>query len=180
MRHSFLPASEQKTLKRLYRIRAAIVGLFMLSVAGMVGVGSLFPSYVYVSTEEEAQLSTIASLKEDKDSSGIANVERELQADAALLAILSSNATTTRPSTVIEDMVTARGNVHVTSIVLGDISSTTVSVIMQGVAPTRESLLAFKTRLEGLNVGNKVELPISGFARSQDIPFSLRVSHILR
>lgn len=180
MRRSFLPLLEQKKLKRQYRIRAAIVALFMLSVAGMIGVGSLFPTYLYVNTEEEAQLGEVASLREDKDNSGIGGVEKELQADAAQLAVLTTNDSLRRHSTIIEDMVGTRGNVSVTSLAVGEVSTTSVSIIMQGVAPTRESLLAFKTRLEGLMMGNKVELPISGFARSKDIPFSLRVTYILK
>ena len=65
------------------------------------------------------------------------------------------------------------------SVAITDLSTSTAVIVMQGVAPTRESLVAFKTRLEGLSPGNQIDLPISGFARSKDLPFSLKVLHHL-
>lgn len=175
MRHSFLPNQEQKILKRGYRIRATIVLLFFLSIAGLVGIGSLFPSYIHVYTEERSELEKVASLRENKDTSGLVAIEKELQSDTAKISVLSKISTTVHPSSLIEDMVNTRGQVRLTSIVLSSVSTSTAVIVIQGVAPTRESLVAFKTRLEGLAIGNKVDLPISGFAKSRDIPFSLRV-----
>ena len=52
-------------------------------------------------------------------------------------------------------------------------------MVVQGIAPTREALVSYKNRLEGLTIGNKVELPISELAKSKDIRFSLRFTRTL-
>ncbi len=179
MRHSFLPIPEQNALKRIYRIHVTIVALFLISAVALIGIGSLFPAYVSTYAEEYSQLATINSLKESKDTSESARIQRELQADSAKITVLAKTASIIRPSAIIARLIDGRGTVRISSIILSDISSTTAVVIMQGVAPTRESLVAFKTRLEGLTPGNKVELPISGFARSKDLPFSMKVNHNL-
>lgn len=177
MRHSFLPIPEQTILKRVYRVHVVIVALFLLSVVGLIGLGSLFPAFISAYTEEHMQLDTVASLKESKDTSESSKIQKELQADGAKITVLGQVATTVRPSAVIARVVEVRGTVRISSIILSDVSSTTAVIVMQGVAPTRESLVAFKTRLEALSPGNKADLPISGFARSKDLPFSIKVTH---
>lgn len=179
MRHSFLPISEQNTLKRVYRIHVTIVALFLLSVVGLIGLVSMFPSFISAYTEEHLQLDTVASLKESKDTSESTRIQKELQADSAKITVLSQVAGTVRPSSIISRVVEVRGTVRISSIVLTEVSTTTAVIVMQGVAPTREALVSFKTRLEALSPGNKVDLPISGFARSKDLPFSLKVNHNL-
>jgi hypothetical protein len=179
MRHNFLPTKDQDVLKRVYYVHAMIVALFLLSVVGLVGLGSLFPAYISTNTEERSQLNTVASLKQSNDTSEALKIQKDLQDDSAKVTVLSKAINVVRPSAIITRMVEVRGPVRISSIVLSDISTSTAVVVMQGVAPTRESLVDFKTRLERLSIGNKVELPISGFAQSKDLPFSLRVNHKL-
>jgi hypothetical protein len=179
MRHSFLPIPEQTQLKRSYRVHVAVVALFLISVAVLIGLGSLFPSFIAAYSEEHIQLDTVATLKENKDTTESTRIQKELQADSAKITALAQVATVVRPSAVIARVVEVRGPVRISSIAINELSTTTAVLVMQGVAPTREALVSFKTRLEGLSPGNKVELPISGFAKSKDLPFSIRVTHLL-
>ncbi|MEK7641957.1 MAG: hypothetical protein AAB365_03120 [Patescibacteria group bacterium] len=178
MRHSFLPIQEQKTLKRGYRLHAAIVALFLMSVVGVVGICSLFPAYILVSAEERSQTMLGRSL-EDADGSQSAVFARDLERDSKLVRALTSSQAGTKPSLLIQDVVSARASVSITSVMLSELSTTSATMIIQGIAPTRESLVSLKTRLENLGIGNKVELPISELAKSRDIPFSLRFTRSL-
>ncbi|OHA17216.1 MAG: hypothetical protein A3C79_02740 [Candidatus Taylorbacteria bacterium RIFCSPHIGHO2_02_FULL_45_28] len=179
MRHNFLPAKEQNAFKRVYHIHVAIVALFLASVVVLIGLGSLFPVFISVYIEERMQLDTIASLKESKDTNESTRIQKELQVDGARMMILSQITKTVRPSDIIARMIGVRGSVRISSIVLNDVSTSTATIVMQGVAPTREALVLFKTQLEALSPGNKVDLPISGFARSRDLPFAIKINHIL-
>lgn len=163
----------------MYHTRVVIVALFMCSLALLIGIGSLFPSYMTAYTEEQAQLDAVRSLKDTKDATESARIQKELKADNAHLTVLETVAATVRPSHIITRLLEVKGQVLISSLVITEMSSTTATVIIQGVAPTRESLVAFKTRLEGLSLDNKVDLPIAGFARSKDLPFSLKVLHHL-
>jgi len=179
MRYIFLPDQEQTILKRRYLMRIVIVAFFLLAVGGLVGVVSLFPTYISLYTEEQSQIKMATLLKKDQDNSGVASLQNELKSDSDKIQILSAVSTGVTPSDLIERIIVARGQVHITSIVLNDIGTTTATITLGGVAPTRESLVAFKTRLQGLSVGNKVDLPITIFDKSKDINFSLKVTHIL-
>lgn len=166
-------------LRRSYYVHVTVVALFLVCVSVIIGIGSLFPSFMSAYTEEQTQLDTVRSLKDNKDAQESSRIQKELQADNAKLTVLSTLATTIRPSVVIGRVLEVRGPVQVSSVVISDLSTSTATIVMQGVAPTRESLVAFKTRLEGLSPGNKVDLPIAGFARSKDLPFSMKVLHNL-
>ncbi len=179
MRHSFLPSPEQNVLRRTYHTHVAIVALFLLSVVIMIGIGSLFPAFMNAYREEHNQLEAVQTLKDNKDAAEFSHIQKELQADNAKLTVLSTVATTIRPSVIVARVLDVRGPVLVSSVAITDLSTSTAVIVMQGVAPTRESLVAFKTRLEGLSPGNQIDLPISGFARSKDLPFSLKVLHHL-
>ncbi|MEK7609868.1 MAG: hypothetical protein AAB470_01975 [Patescibacteria group bacterium] len=175
MRHSFLPIQEQKIFKKEYLYHIAVVALFLLAATGLVGVCSLFPAYIYVYIEGSSINDTIVSSGKDKNISEILGIEKELRSDMLLINSLSESFSSIRYSDLIEQITSARGPISIDSIRFESISTSTATIFLSGTAPTRESLISFKTRLETLNKGNKVDLPISGLAKNKDISFSLKV-----
>ncbi|MEN9523974.1 MAG: hypothetical protein RL536_43 [Candidatus Parcubacteria bacterium] len=179
MRHSFLPEVEQKILIRGYHVRVAVVLLFLISLAGLIGIGSLFPAYISGFTEEQSQNKLVASIKKNTDADNVSRLRDELLTDAKRINSLLV-ATPFQPSDVIEQIVTLRGVTRITSISVNEIGSTTATLTLQGVAPTRESLVDLKNRLESVTAGHKVDLPISGLAKSKDLPFSFNIVYTLQ
>lgn len=143
----------------------------MLSFAGLVGFISLFPSYIKVASEH-AESERIVNKSSGIDSS-LEQFRFELENDAILLESLTSNQSL-KYSDIILSTISARGSVAITAVSFEDTASSTVSLVIQGVAPTRDDLVEFKTRLENMSVGNTVVLPVSELAQSKDIKFSLR------
>lgn len=179
MRHTLLPYPDRKMLRREYRTRVLIVLCFMLSAAGVIGIGSLFPSFIRATTEERTQVDLIDTLKKGKETSGLTQIEKELAADNILLSALMQEPNSLRASEIIAPVVAARGPVRIGTIAIISTASSSVSIGIQGIAPTRESLLSLKTRLEGLKPGNIVDLPISELAKSVNIDFSLQLTQSL-
>jgi hypothetical protein len=180
MNYSLLPSVEKNAFKREYRIRLAIIACFLFAAAGIVGIAELFPAYLHSSVEEKDQLESLASIKKGKDESGISAIEQSLASDSALMTSLASGTTDIRLSTVIQSLATLRGTVRLDSISVARSSPTTLSIIIQGVAPNRESLRTLKARLEQLQPGNVVDLPASEFASSANIRFSVRVTETIQ
>lgn len=179
MQHTLLPLQERKALRREYRLRVAIVLCFMLSFAGFIGIVSLFPSYISMSVKEKGELDSVAAIKKQKDVSGMANVEGTLKTDASLLATAVPLMTGTEPSTVIESVVSARGSIHINAISVNQSDDSIFQVSIQGIAPDRDSLLAFQARLEALAPGNKASLPINQLAKNTNITFSIDLTEKL-
>ncbi len=148
-----------------------------LCIAGVVGVVALFPSYIHARIEEQVQLDEAAQLKKNNDSSGQASLEKQLNADTIVLGNTRNDGGSMRASKAITDVISLRGQVRILSMSFTSLSSPTVSLTLQGYAPTREDLLSFKERLESQLAGGKVDLPVALLARKSDISFSINLSY---
>ena len=175
MQHTLLPPKERKWLRHEYHVRAWIVALFAFSVAGTIGVASLFPAFMRGTLEERFQLQAVARLEQNKNASGAAEVEKQLASDRALLVNLSTYTDRKFLSAEIEHIASLKGNNLLSSLSIESNEEGASRLVVQGLSPTRESLLSFKTRIENQKPGTTVSLPISQLARSANIQFSLEI-----
>ena len=180
MNYTFLPKSEQSSLKREYRIRALTVLLFFISVGFLVGVASLFPAYIYASFEERISLKQVADLQKTSDDIIITSVQKQLSQSSTLLNTVSSSIDASVFSSTVSSIVAIRGNVKLTSFALEHPSGNTMTVVISGMADTRDDLLAFKARLQGLSQKISVDLPLSTLAQEAKIPFSIQINETLQ
>lgn len=178
MRHTLIPESELNLLHREYRIRLAIVLLFVLSVVGLVGSFGLFPSFLHSGTEEISQLKNVAELSSGVDTS-IIQAEQELRLAQNWAHALQENIDLPRLSDLARLAVSLRGDCSLSGISVDRISTSTVLVSLSGIAPTRDSLLSFKGRLEKAVPNTKVDLPIDQLTQSKNIDFSIKVTEVL-
>jgi hypothetical protein len=179
MQHTLLPLHERITLRREYRIRAAIVLCFTLSLVGLIGIASFFPAFLKASTEARSAQNEAAILQKNKKDSGLTSIQQTVAQSQKLLSTLGGKVSGTKMSAIIESIVSMRNNVRLTSINVTQTGTTTATIVMQGVAPTRDALLSFKNRLESAVPGNKVELPVSELAKSTNVEFSMRLTENL-
>jgi len=183
MYYTFLPYAEQQKMKREYRVRVWIVSLFLLSVAGIIGVGSLFPAYMYSSFEERSHLNQVAAFKKTADASSITSIQKELSASSGLISSLSDSTQPDVFSSALSAIATisdeAHGAIKINSFDIDRSSSSTMTVTISGIAANRESLLAFKSRLEGLSGKTTVNLPFSDLAQDKDAAFSIAIQETL-
>jgi hypothetical protein len=178
MRHTLLPLHERKALRREYRVRFIIVACFLGSLAGLIGVGALFPAYMRALAEEKSQIEAAANLKHSQDVKGITARETELHADSKIINTLSSNVSI-RMSSVAESIIILRQAVKLKTFIFNQTSTTTVSISISGIAPTRNDLLSFKARLENTLPGARVELPISELSKSTNVDFDMKLTYKL-
>lgn len=176
MNYTFLPQYERNKLKTEYRVRAAIVFLFVLSVSVVIGIVSLFPTFILSKIEEKNQLSMIAETNKKNDANGMNDIKAQLTKDNTLLIKATEVAKNPSYSSAIRDIINAKGTVKIDSISFSNNSTTTVDVFVQGFSVNRDSLLAFKSRLESAFSGSTVDLPLSELAKNKDIKFSFKFS----
>lgn len=176
MRHTFLPIEDQRILKKEYRIRVIIVALTALIVVGLIGVITQVPAYLQVVAERAGHKVAQDPNRDGDAAARAAEIRKELVADMAMLRSLDADVREL-PSVIIRDTISARGSVRIYTIEVASIATSSATVIIQGVAPTRDALVSFRSRLETMAVEGKVDLPLSELARSRDIPFSLTYSY---
>lgn len=180
MSYTFLPYTEQQGIKREYRLRVFIVFLFFLSIALIVGVSSLFPAYVYSVFAEKLHLDQVATFKKSVDSASIQSTQQQLNQSSGLMNALGEYAQQNIYYSTIESIVALRGAVTISSFALDYTANPSVMKIsLAGVAPTRNDLLSFKTRLNSLGKKVVVDLPISALTHESNISFSIQVTDTL-
>jgi hypothetical protein len=161
-------------LDREYRARAAATLFAALASAAIIGVVALLPAFVRVSTAERSALQTIAADKMGS-STDAEDIQSELSAAGSLVSLLSSGRGAPRLSDAIRQISSVRSLISLSSFSVDREGTSSIVAILQGVAPTRDELISFKSRLEGLAPGASVDLPIAELAKSSDIDFSIRL-----
>ena len=178
MRHTLIPTNLKKALRHEYHIRALVVLLFMLSVSGIIGIVSMMPAFVYVKTESDNISKTLSALQKSAGNIDGKNIDNDAAKQDNILALFNDQSKgKTNNSTIIDSIISVRGNVRITSLAISRTGSTTIVVTIQGVAPTRDSLINFKNQLATVTPGNKIDLPISALAKSKDIQYSLTLTN---
>lgn len=180
MRHTLLPLHERIVLRREYYIRALVVLFFMLALAGLLGLSALIPAFNRASEIAGSAREAVSLLKKNKADSGLMALQQEMIRSQSNLDSLNTGIGAVKASDFISGLIKTKGSLRFTSISLGQISSSTATASIRGIAPTRESLLAFKSRFENLTPGNKVDLPVSTLSKSANIEFSLRLTQKLQ
>lgn len=173
MRHNFMPVPEQKRLKHTYRVHVLIVILFFLALSGIIGCAALFP--VYVQVQNEVQTIHTGVKKDTGTAAKVVAIQNELKEQKQLMSVLGQIAGT--PLSInVQNIVALRNTVSINSILIDRTGTTSISAVIQGKAPTRESLVAFKKRIEDMRPGTKVELPSSDLTKKTDISYSLKIT----
>jgi len=177
MRHTLLPLQDRKNLRSEYYIRLLIVAFCMASVVFVSGSILLLPAYWGARSEEQQQLKAIADLKQSKDKGNDLAIAKELSSDLVVLEMLDKTFREERPSAVIDRVVALRKDIELNMIAYSNLGNNSFGLVLQGIAPTRNSLLSFKDRLNDLGKDVRTNLPISELAKNADIPFTLKITY---
>lgn len=161
-------------------MRLLVVSCFMVSVAGLMGIVSLFPLFIGAVVEEK----NLSGGKVDNsvgsvDKNSLSEIQRKMSQSKILLDTLDKGSDEPAISDLISDVIRIREKVTITSIAANKLSSTTFSVTIQGIAPTRNDLISYKDRFVAAKPGNTAELPISELAKSANLAFSLQLKEKL-
>ncbi len=187
MHYTLLTEKERSAVHHEYRTRAAIVFCFVMAAAGIIGIAGLFPAYTFSLSSERSQGRTLESIDVKDDGKSDAT-KKELSADSKLLSDVSRYVDGPTYSDVLNGIISAKGPVTFTSLevehgnagvgtsAVANTVTSSVTVIIQGVAPTRSALLDLRKRLSSLKSGNVVDLPISELTKSTAVQFSIKVT----
>lgn len=173
MQHTLLPHNEKRALKKEYHSRELIVFLFMISFATLIGIGSLLPGFVNAKLDHAATEKSLLEAKQNEKAE-VNGLQKDFATNQKLLAALSGPGDL-KYTPLVESLVAMRQQNTLSTISITKTSTTTIDILMNGVAPTRAALMAFKKKLEA-DPTAKVDLPISALAKSTNIQFSIHVT----
>lgn len=179
MRHTLLPLNERIALRREYYVRVGVVACFILSTVFVVGIVSLFPTFIKTISMEGSMKSNSLNLGKESVDPELKLIQQKVTKSLALLDLLGKEDKNPKMTELIKGIIDIKGDIKFNNFSAMKTSTTTFTMSIQGVSPTRNSLLAFKDRYESLYPGNKIDLPVSELAKSSNISFSLQLKQIM-
>ncbi|MEK7170654.1 MAG: hypothetical protein AAB767_05185 [Patescibacteria group bacterium] len=171
---NLLPQTEKETIRREYRIRLAIVALWLLFAAVSIASALLIPSYFLSSQKEKAASERFETLSANVRKENAAAIDSILSGAQSRLSLLSR----IPPKVFFHEALTQVVSVKGSKISVEEISFTegedgTWKFIIRGRAGNRSALLSYAKALERAGIFKKADVPISDFAKDTDIAFSL-------
>lgn len=172
---NLIPKAARNKVKLEYWVRVASVWSFLFAAALLAATTLMIPLYILTTAELEA----IQSERQR-------NLASEAEYTETQEAIEAANALTARlirspqriEATRIVDTVNERigGGIELRNFILRGLDGKEVSVQVQGTAADRESLAAFRDRLERAPLFRTAHVPISDLAREVNLPFVVTLS----
>ncbi len=159
-----------------YRKRLIAITLFLVSFAVVIGCVSLIPTYFNIlqkrqvlETDKAIFQAKIGLVGDKEIVDKVQNLTRDTDALASLQII--------QLNSVIDRVIARAEEVRLGKFTFTLNSDGTYTLDISGVAPSRESLLAFSKTLKAddmLKYDDK-SLPLSSFTKTKDINFSLKM-----
>jgi hypothetical protein len=179
--YTLLPESEIRVLRREYRVRLFVILLFFLSIAIVIGIISLIPSFTVSRTEESKIIEQVEKMKKDRIAKGVSKIDKELTQIQSIVSRVLVKKDYIPFSEAVEKIGKYKTNgLFIKSFELSyeDSSATTTKAYIQGSSLTREALIQFKKNIESDSGFKNIELPISDLAKNKNITFSMRFNII--
>jgi hypothetical protein len=171
-----LPADAARAVRRDYFLRLATVGLLALSFAVVVHGALLLPTYQYLGQEAAARRVQLSRMDEELVTGGDKQATEELarvRADATYLGTLASVPMSAGVLRLV--LAVPRAGVSLTGFSYAA-DGKAEKVGITGVAATREALRNYDLALSSAPWAEKVDLPVSVYAKEADVPFTITVT----
>lgn len=174
---NLLPKTEKETIRREYRVRLAVVCLWLSFAVFIAASILLFPSFLLSSDKEKTAQEHFETLSKSVGRSNAAELDATLRDAKSRLALLSRAS----PKMFLHELLTLIVSIKTDRISLTRFAFVSPAegkreVDIVGVGKDRAALTAFIKALERTGLFEKVEVPISNFAKDTDIDFSVRAS----
>lgn len=182
---NLLPLDRLKILRRNYFIRFSVVGTLMLTFLFVAAAILLFPTYLMLSqyeTDKKAILNSAATALSSAEEQSLSTRLITLTTNAKMLAALGTTASvSTRFGTILTVPrvgITLSGLAYTPSngAAKGSTKPTLVTLAVSGTAATRDSLRNYQLALQGVPFVATATLPVSVYAQSTDIPFTITLT----
>lgn len=172
---NLIPPTAKKQIVVEYWVRVCSVWVILWSVCLMISAVLLWPTYVLIVGSSTAYADSVADASErtaEYESISQSLSRASKQAQTIVVSERQPNL-----SLIFADITAVSGQgVGVSGVTLNRNDQGVAPVQVQGEASSRQSLAAFKDRLESILYVAGVDLPIENLAQNQDIEFNLTIN----
>ena len=161
---------------REYRTRRVVVLLVLLVQVLAIGIIGLLPSYILSSARQDEVLERTRIMEKAGQRGNEAELQEWLAKTKRGLQVLNPKLDTDRPSDFIKKILDQKlARVRITSLSWIK-ANNKIKFSVSGVAPDRQTLIAFENRINASGYFSEVSLPISNLAKEKNIEFQIKFS----
>ena len=172
---NLIPPAAKKELVRLYWIRLVSAWTILWAVALCMGALLMYPTYLLINGTSAAYEETAANVTERTEIFDDMVAELDKSNQEAKTIIRSTEQV--KLSNLLVDVWSVNGlGVDISAVQLARGVNGLSPIVLTGEATNRQSLAAFRDRIEALTYVEGVDLPIENLAQNQDISFTITVT----
>lgn len=172
---NLLLKDQKKKIVHQYRMRFLVVFLALTFAGEVISLILIFPSYITARTRLNILSDQSVSLKIKNVTTETSNLSETVQQTNNYLNILTASSAPNDVVAILRNITDIRGvSVKMDSFVYST-QNDGQQVVIHGTANSRQTLLDFVKKLKALPGVVSADLPVSDFAQSQNIDFSVTV-----
>lgn len=173
---SLLPEKYKKSLKKEYALRRWIVTFGFVGILATVCIILYVPFFVLAQIESSVLQEKINQFKSTVEDESGKEFRGELNEIKKTLNLLNGNENEELMTELFSHIIEETGSeIRITNMTYRASDTNQFEISIAGVSSTRDALRAFGKRLEGREVFESVNLPVSNFAQNVDIRFALTI-----
>jgi hypothetical protein len=154
--------------------RAVLCAGAVMSAILVIFIVLLLPSFLFLNFQRKEILRELALEEESLRTFGVEAIERRIaRINERIALIRAGDFTESRTSRILEQFALLAGNVRINRVFL-DFQSGRIEI--DGIAPTRNALLAFKRSLGEEDFVREISAPLSDLVKVADVAFTFRGS----
>lgn len=173
---NLIPNQEKKKMARDFYIKLVAVFYLVLGSAVFIASTSILPPYFLSSVNKNA-VNDRLKLQENVPvpivGEGTLNKVKELDKKLILVESLKDKHFLVSEKVINKIISLKAPEIRITKISYRNLEENGKTIILEGIAPTRKSLLSFNQVLKEDPFFKEVNLPISNFVKESDIIFSI-------
>jgi len=171
---NLLPDSLKGEIIKEYRLRLIVVILVFIMFIILSFIIFMSPSLVVSYFRENELKQRVEVLDKTAGASNINSIKPVIKSLNSDLSSIDKTLKYSEVVPLINSVLSEKtSSIYITDISYTSISSSTASVVVQGVSTTRDALVSFKKSLEDTKIFKSIDLPISNLAKDKDIKFSM-------
>lgn len=177
-RTDLLPVERRRRLHREYLFRLATVMVLMGALLFAVAAGLLVPTHMLLSREVAARKAQLASVEAVLTSTADAALSKQLDVFKSDIATLAALKSAPKATGVMQNALSVpRPGISLTGFSYTPLAGSHAGMLnITGVAKDRASLQAYQTAIQAATFATNADLPVSAYAKSSNIAFTIAVT----
>lgn len=178
---NLLPPDRQRLIRRGYLMRLVTVAVALAGSLIIIAGIFLLPSYVYLLRTESVKADVFSKLQANLSTAEERQLSARLRALNTNAKVLTALAKAPSVSGTLSSLLAIpRPGITLSAVsytpATGDKKPSPATVVMSGVAATRDSLRSYQTALQAVPFVQTAALPVSAYAQSALIGFSVTLT----